>query len=291
MTLRREDGIWRGEFQAMASPCEVLVDSTDPIAAQAAVAAVAQEALRIEAKFSRYRDDNLVHRINSARGQAVEVDEEFARLFDFAAHCFQLSNGRFDITSGVLRRVWRFDGSDRLPTKEAVREVLQLVGWQRVRWRAPVLQMPAGMEIDLGGIGKEYAVDRAAQLAVATGVESILVNFGGDIYAAGPRRDGGPWQVQVDAAGSKTPAPGIPLRRGGIATSGDATRFLFKDGKRYSHILDPRTGWPVDRAPHSVTVLEANCTQAGLLSTLAMLEGRRAEKFLRKQRVQSWVIR
>lgn len=275
----------------MASPCEVLVDNADAAAAQAAVNVAAREALRIEAKFSRYRDDNLVHRINSAQGEPVEVDAEFARLFDFAAHCYQLSDGRFDITSGVLRRVWRFDGSDRLPSREAVRDVLQRVGWHRVHWRAPMLQMPAGMEIDLGGIGKEYAVDRAAQLAMAAAGESLLVNFGGDIYAAGPRRDGSPWRVQVDAAGSKMPAPSIPLRRGGIATSGDATRFLLKDGKRYSHILDPRTGWPVAGAPHSVTVLEANCTQAGLLSTLAMLEGRRAEKFLRKQRVQSWVIR
>ena len=275
----------------MASPCEVLVDTDDAALARTAIEAAAQEAWRVEVKFSRYRDDNLVYAINTAGGRPVEVDDEFVRLLDFADTCHMLSEGRFDITSGVLRRVWHFDGGDRLPDPAAVREVLGNVGWHRVRWQAPVICMPAGMQIDLGGIGKEYAVDRAAGLAdTVAGGAGLLVNFGGDIAVTGPRRGNRPWQVQVDAAAGSR-APRIALRRGGLATSGDAARYLLKDGRRYSHILDPRSGWPVLDAPHSVTVLESNCTQAGLMATLGMLEGRRAEKFLRKQKVKHWVIR
>lgn len=275
----------------MACPCETLVDAPDEAAATRAASAVAQEAWRIEAKFSRYRDDNLVYAINHAAGKELEVDVETARLLDFASQCHALSDGLFDITSGVLRRVWKFDGSDRLPDPAAVREVLKLVGWDKVHWRVPRFSMPAGMEIDFGGIGKEYAVDRAAELGAEASGAPLLVNFGGDVYATGPRRDGTPWHVAIESVETSSGAPRVELRRGGVTTSGDARRFILKDGARYGHILDPRDGWPVKDAPRSVTVLEANCTQAGLLSTLAILQGKGAERFLKKQKVTHWVMR
>lgn len=275
----------------MACPCEVLIDTPDRAVAERVGAAVAGEAWRIERKFSRYRDDNVVHAINHAAGHEIEVDEETARLLDFAAHCFELSGGLFDVTSGVLRRVWKFDGSDRLPAPAAVAEVLKLVGWKNVSWRHPRLRLLPGMEIDFGGIGKEYAVDRAAQLGAEAGGVPLLVNFGGDIYATGARRDGGAWRVAIESITAGGAPPVIELRRGGVTTSGDARRFLLKDGVRYGHILDPRSGWPVQDAPRSVTVLDANCTQAGLLSTLAILQGSGAERFLKKHKVAHWVIR
>jgi thiamine biosynthesis lipoprotein len=275
----------------MACPCDLLVDTADEAAAARAALAVAGEAWRIERKFSRYLDDNLVHAINHAGGQSVSVDEETARLLDFAAQCHDLSDGLFDITSGVLRRVWKFDGSDRLPDPAAIAEVLKLVGWHKLRWQSPELTLPSEMEIDFGGIGKEYAVDRAAQLGAAASGAPLLVNFGGDICATGPRSDGTVWTVAIESTVPGATAPHIELRRGGVTTSGDARRFLLKDRVRYGHILDPRSGWPVKDAPRSVTVLEANCTQAGLLSTLAILQGAGAEAFLKKQKVTHWVMR
>lgn len=274
----------------MACPCEVLIDTGDATAARRAAVAVATEAWRIESKFSRYRDDNVVHAINHSEGKPVEVDGETARLLDFAAHCHAVSGGLFDVTSGVLRRVWKFDGSDRLADPAAVREVLKLVGWDKVEWRSPRLRLAPGMEIDFGGIGKEYAVDRAAALGAEAGGAPLLVNFGGDIYASAPRRDGQPWAVAIETVAGAG-APLLKLKRGGVTTSGDARRYLIKDGVRYGHILDPRSGWPVKDAPRSVTVLEANCTQAGLLSTLAILQGKGAEKFLKKQGVDHWIMR
>ena len=191
----------------------------------------------------------------------------------------------------MLRRVWKFDGSDRLPDTKTVNEVLELVGWRKAELRKPWLRLRPGMEIDFGGIGKEYAVDRAAELALQAGGAPLLVNFGGDIYASGPHRDGSAWTVAIESAAPGDLAPRIELKRGGVTTSGDARRFLLKDGVRYGHILDPRSGWPVKDAPRSVTVLESSCTQAGLLSTLAILQGKGAERFLEEEGVTHWVMR
>lgn len=302
----------------MASPCEVHVAGAERRTAERIAALAANEAWRIERKWSRYRDDNVVHAINSAGGRPVRVDDETARMLRYADELYRLSGGRFDVTSGILRKVWRFDGSDRVPSAAAVRALLDKVGWWRVRFEPPYLTLEPGMEIDFGGIGKEYAVDRAAAL-VRPLHPHCLINFGGDLLALGPRDDGSPWLVGIEpveeqgapplpakrgfavsAAGfERLPAPGrgqavvdrIELTVGALATSGDARRFLLKDGRRYGHILDPRTGWPVRGAPRSVTVAAPTCTEAGMLATLALLHGAGAERFLQSQNVKHWCRR
>jgi len=275
----------------MASPCEVHVAEPDRALAERVVATAAAEAARIEAKFSRYRRGNVVDAINSARGRTIVVDEETARLLDYAHELNELSDGKFDVTSGALRRVWRFDGGDRVPSRDAVEQVLATVGWHRARWRSPELTLLPGMEIDLGGIGKEYAVDRAAALVRPLSARCLL-NFGGDLLALGPQQHDRPWRVGVESvSGDAAAAKQIDLGVGALATSGDARRYLQKDGKRYGHILDPATGWPVVDAPRSVTVAAPTCTQAGMLATLALLRGRDAEAFLDAEGVQYWALR
>jgi len=276
----------------MASPCEILLD-TDARSEASVLAGIAQrEAIRIEHKFSRYRDDNIVHQINHSAGRPISVDDETAGLIDYAAVCYETSGGRFDITSGVLRRAWTFDGGDRVPEADVIRELLQHVGWRRVTWTPSTITLPAGMEIDLGGIGKEYAVDRAAGLVAARARCAFLINFGGDLFASGPRRDDVPWGVGVD----DPDRPGqavlyrVDLTRGALATSGDARRYVMWQGRRLGHILDPYTGWPVEGAPRAVTVLGLNCLEAGTLATLAYLQGSRAGEFLTEQGVQFWVV-
>ncbi len=290
--VERIEDYHRGAFQAMASPCELLVDSEEGAGVAALLQLVETETLRIERKFSRYRSDNIVHRINHAGGSPVAVDAETASLIDYGATCHEMSGGRFDITSGALRRIWRFDGSDRVPDEAAVREVLQHVGWHRVRWEEGTLTMPAGMEIDLGGIGKEYAVDRAAAVLAARTSAAFLVNFGGDLFASGARRGGRPWIAGVDDPDRTGDAAlyRIEFERGGLATSGDARRFVRWKGRRLGHILDPRTGWPVEDAPRSVTVLAGGCIEAGTLSTLAYLRGPGAAAFLEAEGVQHWIL-
>jgi thiamine biosynthesis lipoprotein len=269
----------------------VHVPGADHETAERVFEAVVTETRRIEHKFSRYRPDNVVHRINTAQGEPMAVDEETAGLLNYADRLFDLSGGRFDITSGALRKVWRFDGSDRVPRASDVREVLRRVGWKRARWEPPVLTLEPGMEIDLGGIGKEYAVDRAGALARTIWPRGLL-NFGGDLMAFGAGIDSNAWTVGVEGlTATGLPATRIRLMVGALATSGDARRYLLKNGKRYGHILDPRTGWPVEHAPRSVTVAAPTCTHAGMLATFAMLHGADAETFLEDEGVDYWCLR
>jgi thiamine biosynthesis lipoprotein len=278
-------------FTAMASPCEVLLPSTTaPAPALELGALVAQEAWRVEKKFSRYRSDSVTAWIHENRGIPIEVDRETASLMDFAGRCFELSGGLFDVTSGVLRYAWKFDGSDRIPEPAAVERLLRRVGFNKVQWQSPRLLLPDGMELDFGGIGKEYAVDRAYDSLAVRCSAPFLINFGGDLRANRPPSHG-PWQVGIERPDTDRRATMIlDLKHGALATSGDSRRFLLKDGVRYGHILDPRTGWPILDSPRSVTVAASSCTEAGLLSTLALLQGARAREFLEEQGVRYWLL-
>ena len=299
--LTQHDDYWAGEFYAMASPCQILMDVADKVLAEKLVTLAQQEALRIQNKFSRYRDDNIIFEINNARGKPIEVDAETASLLDYANQCYELSDGSFDVTSGVLREVWTFDCSNRLPSPQDVKKRLNRIGWDKVKWQSPLITLPKGMELDLGGIGKEYAVDRCAMLLAHESDASVLVNYGGDLCATGERRNGQGWIVGVEDPDNVLEASPIEkqrhsieefeLVRGGIATSGDTRKYLLKDGIRYSHILDPRTGWPVRDAPHSITVVANSCTEAGILATMAMLHGEDAESFLEEQAITYWCLR
>jgi thiamine biosynthesis lipoprotein len=290
--LDRVEDYFVGQFEAMASPCTLLVDTDDRSEAEGLLAIAEGEARRIEQKFSRYRRDNLVYQINHAMGRPVDVDEETALLIGYAATCFEMSDGMFDITSGVLRRVWTFDGGSRVPTRGAIEKCLRHVGWQHVAWEKPTLTLPSGMEIDFGGIGKEYAVDRAAALIGSRTRCSYVVNFGGDLFAAGRRRGNRTWGVGIDDPGRTGEAAlyRLDVSSGGLATSGDARRYVRWRGKRLGHILNPKTGWPVEGAPGSVTVFGRTCMEAGTLSTLSYLQGAGARAYLEELGVQFWIV-
>jgi len=275
----------------MGSPCEVLTDGGDKPLADRVSSVVATEAWRIEDKFSRYLDGNVIHRINTAQGEPVEVDAETGNLLDFAATLFDISGGRFDITSGVLRAVWTFDGSDNIPAQADIDNTLGRVGWQRATWADSRLTLQPGMEVDLGGIGKEYAVDRCTTLARSAANVPAMINFGGDLAVTSPPVTRDTWKVGIEGPTVDSAEKLVDLRQGALATSGDARRFLMRDGVRYSHILDPRTGWPVPDAPASITVAADTCTQAGMMSTLAMLRGAAAEDFLAAQELLYWCRR
>lgn len=290
--LARVEACFVGRFDAMASPCVVMIDGDDRAEALHLARLAAAEASRIERKFSRYRADGVVATINASAGRPVPVDTETARLLDYAATCHELSDGLFDVTSGVLRRAWTFDGSSRVPDDATIEALRPLVGWSRVTWDGATITLPAGMEIDLGGLGKEYAVDRAAGLIAAATASAALVNFGGDLDATGPRRGGKPWGVGIDDPDRTGEAAlyRIDLPRGGLATSGDARRYVIHRGERLGHLLDPRTGWPVRNAPRAVTVLAPSCLEAGTLASLACLRGPGARAFLEAQGVPFWIV-
>jgi thiamine biosynthesis lipoprotein len=276
----------------MASPCEILVRSGGASDIEELASLAYTETTRIEHKFSRYLNDNAVHAINHSGGARVPVDEETSRLLRYAGQCYELSGGRFDITSGVLRRAWTFDGRAADPDRTLIESLRERVGWSRVEFEGAAIRLQPGMEIDLGGIGKEYAADRVAALVSEAGRVSVLVNLGGDIRAMARPGDRRRWTIGIEEPGRENAAVGeIEIADGGVATSGDSRRFCMVGGVRLGHILDPRTGWPVARAPRSVTVVADTCTAAGFLSTMAMLHGPDAEAFLNAQDVTHHCIR
>ncbi|NEX64750.1 FAD:protein FMN transferase [Noviherbaspirillum galbum] len=272
-------------FTAMASPCEICLAAGDKARARLMARQAIDEVTRIECKYSRYRQDSVVGRINAAAGKEwVDLDEESLALFTYADELFRASDGLFDITSGVLRRAWNFRVPE-LPAPEVLQSILPLIGWQMLDWRASAplrrIRLPrAGMEIDLGGFGKEYAVDRAAAILAMQGVRHGYVNLGGDMRAVGPRPDGSAWSIGIQSprnAGETIAS--ISLESGALATSGDYERFFECNGRRYCHILDPRTGQPVEGL-RSVSVLAPLVTVAGSHSTIAMLKGDAGLSFL-----------
>ncbi|PCJ34972.1 MAG: thiamine biosynthesis protein ApbE [Moraxellaceae bacterium] len=271
---------WKFVFNAMASPCEIILTNCSRKDAERLSKIAVNETKRIEMKFSRYRDDNIVYEVNNSNGRTVSIDEEISRLLVFADQCHKASNGLFDITSGILRKVWLFDGSSEIPKNEDVTEILCKVGWEKVHWDSKSITLAPGMELDFGGIGKEYAVDRVLLMLTENHNGPILVNFGGDIATNGTLFPNQNWNVGIEAVGNKKVTNLLNVKGGAIATSGDARRFLLRDGIRYSHILNPKNGWPVKDAPHSITVAAPGCLQAGMLSTIALLQGAHAERFL-----------
>lgn len=263
---------FRIAFTALGGEAEVVLAATEADEARALAQPAIDEVGRIEAKFSRYRPDSVVSRLAAAAGRTpVHCDEETLQLLDFADRLYGLSDGRFDVTAGVLRQAWDFRVA-RVPSPEQLAGCLARIGWPRVERDDALVFLPEpGMEIDFGGFGKEYAADRAAAALQAAGVRHGYVNLAGDLRVVGPRPDGQAWQI-----GIRHPRrPGamvahLALAEGALATSGDYERAFVLDGRRYCHVLDARTGWPVQHW-QSVTVAAPAAVAAGTLSTLSML--------------------
>ena len=265
---------YRYAFNAMGSPCEIQLFADAHAQAKRVADAVIADVHRLEALYSRYRSDSFLSAVNrvAATGGRITVDDETAGLLNYAAICYEQSDGLFDITSGILRRVWRFD-LGKLPEQAQVQELLTKVGWHKLRWAPPVLEFPVpGMELDFGGVVKEYAADRAAALCWDAGIRHGIINLGGDIKVIGPRADGSPWRVGIRHPRRKEAVmQTILLREGALASSGDYERCIEVDGVRYGHVLNPKTGWPV-RYLAAVSVVGDFCVVAGSASTIAMLK-------------------
>ena len=274
-------------FKAMGSPCEIKLYARTRSRAEQVAQRIIAEVERLEARYSRYRADSLLSAINrvAATGGRIEVDEETAGLLNYVEACYHESEGLFDVTSGLLRQVWRYS-TGRIPTAEAIEPLLQRIGWHRLCWQAPVLEFPQpGLELDLGGAVKEYAVDRVVALCWEAGIRHGLVNLGGDIKIIGPQPDGAPWAIGIrhprqPGAFIKT----LYLRQGAMASSGDYERCIEVNGVRYGHVLNPKTGWPVAYLA-AVSVVADLCVVAGSASTIAMLKEQAGPGWLQSMQV------
>jgi thiamine biosynthesis lipoprotein len=262
-------------FQAMGTDCAVHLYAADQAMAEHIARSAIAEVMRIEQRYSRYRPDSDLTAINrvAEMGGSIEVDDETAGLLNYALAAYRKSEGLFDISSGLLRRVWNFKGNE-LPDQKSLDELLSCVGLNKLIWQAPSLTFSVpGMELDFGGLGKEYAADRAAEVCFANGVEHGVIDLGGDIHVLGPHPDGNPWQIGIRHPRHPGKMMAVAsIKQGALATSGDYERCIEVRSQRYSHILNPKTGWPV-QGLSSISVIADRCLVAGSVSTIAMLKG------------------
>ncbi len=265
----------------MGSACEVVLAASSVHDAQRLAQMAIDEVLRIERKYSRYTTESLIANINQQAGlRPVVCDDETWALLQYASKLHEQSQGLFDITSGVFRQAWNFQ-VPAIPSADKLDALRAKVGWHKVVLKDQSIALPsAGMEIDLGGFGKEYAADRAAQVLQAQGVVSGYVNLAGDMRFLGPKPTGEPWMIGIqDPRHANQVVATLPITQGGLATSGDYERYFELNGERYCHVLNPFTGRPV-KYWRSVSVTAPAAVVAGCTSTMTMLKEEEGLAFL-----------
>jgi FAD:protein FMN transferase len=257
----------------MGSELRLTAWTTDEPAARAAFEEIFREFVRLEALMSVWRPGSDVQRINQAAGkQAVKVSDEVRAVLKQARQASEWTGGKFDVTFGALSDLWKFDQDhdNRVPNGEDIRKRLPLIDYTAVAVddRAGTVYLQrAGMRVHLGGIGKGYAIDRAAVLLRDRGFHDFMIRSGGDLYVGGHRGDR-PWRVGIrDPRGAADQIfASLDLSDGTFSTSGDYERFFTAGGRRYHHILDPDLGQPA-RGCRSVTILTDRAVTADALST------------------------
>lgn len=260
-------------FPVLRSYCEVQFFEESRIDAKQYARRLSAEMLRIDQKYSRFRRDSLTTEINFSAGNelGIKLDKETRDLLEKAAHYHALSDGLYDITAGILWRVWDFD-KPRIPSQKDIDALLPRIGFDRLSWRGARLLLPARMEIDLTALIKRYAVDAAARLARDAGVRSGLINLGGDFAVIGPQPSGDPWPVGIaDPGNPQAVVAKMALTRGGLASSGDYNKLVEREGEQYRCVLNPRTGWP-GSGLQAVSVIADACLEAGAMADIAMLK-------------------
>lgn len=263
-------------FRALGTMCEVQYAANDAQAVAFERAAVAW-VTAFEAKYSRFRPDSLISRINAAAGREwVAVDAEMEGMMKLCDTLHFMTQGVLDPTALPLMHLWNYKAEKpRVPSATEIAAARALVGWKKVQRTAGKVFLPeAGMALDFGGFGKEYAVDMVAQIAVENGLSCALVDFGHDLRAIGIPPGRPAWHIGLeDPQKPGATAGSMAVVGKGVASSGDYLRCFVVDGKRYGHIIDPRTGWPVANGCVQATVVAGTCLQAGVLSTTAFVLG------------------
>jgi thiamine biosynthesis lipoprotein len=260
----------------MGGPASVAIrhdaDCTQEV--QDLIKTIEQDTAALESKYSRYRADSLVSRINSKAGDGefVAIDAETLSLIHFCAVLHEQSDGLFDPTSGVLRGIWDFQ-LGIAKDLSLLPQLLEKVGWEKVEIRDQQLRLTQeGMALDLGGIVKEYAVDKSMAAIREAGFSNAIVELAGDVVAIGGRNNEEAWQVGIcDPTNPSEALISVELADAALATSGSYQRFIELDGERLSHFLHPLSGMPI-RGPRSVSVISNTCITAGAIATVACLK-------------------
>ncbi len=280
---------WRFDTRCMGTTASLSLVATDSLA----VAPLAERALavfhRVDSLMSNWTDDSEVARVNREAGKAaLKVEPETAAVIEAALRIGAASDGAFDITVEPLVRLWGFlGGKPRLPDSIAIVQTLQEVGQAGLRFEADTRRLRferPGLRVDLGGIAKGHAVDAVHDSLRAMGVENALVNLSGNIRVLGRPPGRSHWRLGIrDPANRDRHFASIDISDGAVATSGDYEQFVARDGVRYGHIIDPRSGWPATGLA-SVTVLAASAMAADAWATALIVMGPQAARRLAKAR-------
>ncbi len=278
-TGRSAEGWTKAVFPAMGTQCQIIFRAPSQKQAAAFREAAIGWVTEFENKYSRFKGDSLISEINREAGERwVETDAELDSILSLCDWYHWSTGGVFDPTALPLIRLWDYrKDSPVIPTDAEIAAALELTGWSKVQRKSGGVFLPrAGMCIDLGGIGKEYAVDRVLEMSARWGIREIMVDFGRDIRVAGQGPHGGGWRVGLEHPDDPGRCwGGVMVNDRAVATSGDYLRAFEIDGRRYGHIIDPRTGHPVANGCNAATVIAQGCTEAGVLSTAALVLGQK----------------
>lgn len=240
---------------------------------------------RYEALFSRFQPGSDLWRINHALGAPVEVEEETAELIARAIPYTEATGGVFDITVGTLTSLWDFSGEKSPPEEAYLQQAAGLVDSSGIRLEGRTVRVPAGVQLDLGGVAKGYIADKLAELLRAEGVRSGMINLGGNILLIGRKPDGSPWKVglQRPREDSCEWAATVEVEDVSVVTSGIYERGYDKNGARLHHVLNTKTGRPVESDLAAVSVICESSTDADAYSTAFLCMGSERTKKLLKQ--------
>ncbi|MDX1953810.1 MAG: FAD:protein FMN transferase [Verrucomicrobiota bacterium] len=277
---------------AMATRFEIVLHGSDPKHLQAAGEEALDEIERIEALLSFYKEQSEIHRLNCEAGsRPVRVSRE---LFAFLEHALTLSRetgGAFDLTIAPLMRCWGFvRGTGAMPSPDAIEQALEIIGHQHVHLDGEQITVwfdRPGIQLDPGAIGKGYAVDRAVQLLRDAGIDSALIHGGtSTVYGIGNQMDGNPWNILLEAPlTDKTPEQlgVISLRDSALSVSAVWGKAFQTETRSFGHVIDPRNGWPGDRAFMTALQLES-AAESDALSTALLVLGKDGIERIRKVR-------
>ena len=275
-----QKGLFKISFTAMGCPCQIQFRCDDQKQATTFKDAALQWVKDFENTYTRFKEDSLICHINQAAGKGwITIDAEAEALFDLCDQFHFITEGLFDPTSLPVIKLWDYKAKQpRIPSQDEIEAAKALVGWNKVQREPGRIKLSeAGMGLDLGGIGKEYAVDRVSLIAKDLGISNVLINFGGDIAALGKPPVYTHWHVGIEDPGKPGTCWGsLALTDLCVASSGDYRRFFEIDGKRYGHMVDHRKGYPIANKVKHTTIVARTCTEAGILATACCLLGEEA---------------
>ncbi len=270
--------IYKRTLKLMGSRFDITVIADDSLQAHKYIDVAVAEITRIEKLISEWDPSTQTSAINKNAGiKPVKVDRELFNLIERSIAISKLTDGAFDISYASMDKIWKFDGSmTKMPSEEAIKSSVSKIGYQNIilnKEEMTVFLKYPGMKIGFGAIGKGYSADKAKALLISLGVKGGIINASGDMNTWGKQPNGNDWKVAITNPFDKNKAFALlPIKEGAVVTSGDYEKYVTFNGKRYAHIIDPRTGYPATGVI-STTVFAGSAELADALATSLFVMG------------------